>query len=90
MDIADTSDIARHCVARKPIPNDTTNVIPLLGPRLVPPPTPYGRFVHARQEMARALADWLATHPGDAAARAEIDGTIALVDQLCRLEAAHG
>ena len=66
------------------------NVIPLLGLRLVAPPTPYSHFVHTRQEMVRALSNWLATHPGDDAARAEIEGTIALMDQLRRLEAAHG
>ena len=66
------------------------DVIPLRAPRLVPPPTPYAAFVADRQAMMRSLAAWLRTDPGAAAAAAEMDGTLAMMDQLRQLEAAHG
>ena len=67
-----------------------SNILPLLGPRLVAPLTPQASFAYTRGAMLRAYVEWLRDNPGPCAVQDEIDATVSAMQQLQHLGAAYG
>lgn len=65
-----------------------TEIVPLLGPSVVPEPTPHERFAMLRQDMGAAFVEWLRTCPDFADVVEEIEGTTAVLQTFHQI-AAH-
>ena len=62
-----------------------STVVPFPGSAL----SPHAAFCQARQDMLRALADWLRCHPDPESVRLEADGTAAALRQLAEIGGGH-